>query len=250
MNLFVVQNGSLVEPLEYISNLEINKVVNGAFFASFTTFNYENNPGYSILVEESIVTIDGFEFKVKQLEETRYGKTVTATNTFFELTDIRQDAIYGGTHTFNEFVTFALGSTGWTFTSEIAGSRFIENYGNANVITLINALCSEFECEYEVKENKVVHFASQVGGDYDAQYRYKHNVSALSKKIDTSKLKTQITGYGANGLVVTYTSPNAGNPLFGIKKADPITDDKFTEAEGLLMHLKTQLNDVPKVDQR
>jgi len=247
MNLFVVQNDLLVEPLEYISNIEINRVVNGAFFASFATFNSsESNAGYAILVEEAIVTIDGFDFKVKQLEETRYGKTVTATSTFFELTNQRQDAIYGGTHTFNEFATFVLNGTGWTYTSDIEESRLIANYGNANVITLINALCTEFNCEYEIRKNNVVHFTSLIGGDNDAQYRYKHNVGALSKKVDTSKLKTQITGYGANGLVVTYTSPNAENPLFGIKKADPITDEKFFEASDLLAHLKSQLDDVPE----
>lgn len=245
--MLIVQNGSQVEPLNYIQKLQIEKEVSGSHKLSFTSFNYGNNPAYELLKEESIVTVEGFDFRVKQLKENRNSKTVTASNTFFDLGHQRQDEIYGGTHTFNEFMTFVLNGTSWTFTTDISESAFIDNFGNANILTLINNLCVAFECEYEILPNNIVHFTKQIGGDNNAQYRYGHNVKALSKNVVTTNLKTQITGYGANGLAVTYTSSIADNPQIGIRVAEPITDDRFTQAESLTTYLKSQLIDYPEV---
>lgn len=241
--MLIVQNGSNIEPLNHIQNLEVNQEVNGAYTASFASFNYPNNLGYALLEEESLLIVDDQEFRVKQLEENRHSKRIVAVHTFFDLADDRQDEIYGGTRTFNEFATFVLKGTGWTFSSDVIGSRFIENFGEANIIVLINALCTVYECEYEIRPNKHIHFAKEIGPDRDAQYRFGQNVKALSKKVDTSNLKTYIEGYGANGLFVSYTSPLASNPKFGIKKADPIRDDRFTQSDSLLEHLKRELSD-------
>ncbi|QJT71651.1 tail-associated endopepeptidase [Psychrobacillus phage Spoks] len=244
--MLIAQNGSLVEPLNHIQGLEVNQEVNGAYTASFTSFNYPNNPGYALLEEESINIVEDQEFRVKQLEENRHSKRIVAVHTFYDLADQRQDLIYGGTRSFNEFASFVLKGTGWSFSSTVTGSRFIENFGEANIIVLINALCTVYECEYEIRANKHVHFAKQIGGDYDAQYRYGHNVKALSKKVDTTNLKTYIEGYGANGLFVSYTSPLASDSRIGIRKADPIRDDRFTQADSMLEHLKRELNDTPE----
>ncbi|MER2010049.1 MAG: phage tail spike protein [Psychrobacillus sp.] len=241
--MLIVRNDTLVEPLNHIQGLDVNQEVKGAYTASFTSFNYPNNPGYALLEEESILIVDGQEFRVKQFEENRQSKRIVAVHTFYGLAGQRQDEIYGGTRTFNEFASFVLKGTGWTFSSTVAGSRFIENFGEANIIVLINALCTVYECEYEIRPNKHVHFAPQIGPDNDAQYRYGHNVKALSKKVDTTNLKTYIEGYGADGLFVSYTSPLASNPKIGIRKADPIRDDRFTQSDSLLEYIKRELND-------
>lgn len=241
--MLIIQNGSKVEPLNHIQGLEVNPEVNGAYTASFTSFNYPNNPGYALLEEESIVIVEDQKFRVKQLEENRHSKRIVAVHTFYDLADQRQDLIYGGTRTCNEFATFVLNGTGWTFSSTVSGSRLIANFGENNIIVLINALCTVYECEYEIRVNKHVHFAPQIGPDNDAQYRYGHNVKALSKKGDTSNLKTYIEGYGAGGLFVSYTSPLASNPNIGIRKADPVRDDRFTQADSMLEHLKRELTD-------
>lgn len=64
--MLIVQNSTKVEPLNQIQNLEVNQEVNGAYTASFTSFNYPNNPGYGLLEEESIVFVDDQDFRVKQ----------------------------------------------------------------------------------------------------------------------------------------------------------------------------------------
>ncbi|RDV27111.1 hypothetical protein C7B89_19940 [Lysinibacillus capsici] len=244
-----VTNGNQVEPLNSVSNFEMEQEIKGNYSITFSSFK-NNNPAYPILVEESVVTVNDFDFRVKQLKETRHGKQIIALSTFFDLVDKRQNEIYGGTHTFNEFMTFVLKDTGWTFTSDITGSRLIENFGENNVIAMINALCQTYKCEFVILSNNRVHFSNKIGGDYDAQYRYGHNVQALSKNVDTTKLKTYVEGYGATNesggqLWVSYTSPN--EEKFGKREADPIYDDRFSNADSLLEHMKSQLIDYPEV---
>ena len=245
--MLIVSNidGSQVEPLTHHQGLKIEEEVNGSFTLSFTSFNVPENYGHEILLEESFISVEDHEFRVKQLTENQYSKSVVAIHTFFDLSDDLRDEIFGGTHTLSEFAQFIFNGTGWTYTTNITDSMVIENFGEANVITLINALCSAFKCEYQILPNRVVHFAYQIGPDNDAVFRYKHNVIALSKKIDTTKLKTYIEGYGADGLKVSYTSPNAAT--FGIRKAEPVSDDRFTQANSLLEYIKPQIVDTPEV---
>jgi phage minor structural protein len=239
--LIVTQNNQS-EMLNQIKGFEMDEEVNGSFTVKFTTFSMENNPGYELLKEESVINIDGYDFRVKQLRTTRNRKDVTAISTFFDLTGNRQEEIYGGTHTFSEFAAYVLNGTGWSFSSTVTESRLIANFGTDNVIKLVQALCAVYECEYKIMPNNHVVFSKQIGGDYDAQYRYGHNVQALSESVDTTNLRTQITGYGAEGLVVTYTSPNASRIIV----ADPITDDRYTQSESMLEHLKRELIDYPE----
>lgn len=238
---------NLIDETELLNNFqrfEINEEVNGLFTVSLASFSVHNNPGHELIEEESIITVDGYDFRVKQMKESHNRKDVTAISTFYDLTGHRQEFIYGGTRTFNEFATFAFADTGWTFSSSVTGSVLIPNYGEENVIKLVQALCQAFECDYKIMPNKHIHFAKEIGPDNDAQYRYGHNVQALSKSVDTTNMRTQITGHGGNGLVVVYTSPNATK--YGIHKADPFSDDRFTVPASLTEKLKQELKDYPE----
>lgn len=243
--MLIVQNGNEVESLVQFNKFEMNQEVKGSLAISFTSFNVQNNPAHRILLEESIITINDLDFRVKQMKETKTQKSVVALSTYFDLADKRQNEIYGGTHSFNEFMTFALKGTAWTFTSDVSGSKLIENFGENNVVILVNAICQAFNCEYEIRPNNHIHFSNKIGGSYDAQYRYGHNIKALSKSVDTTKLKTYVEGHGANGLFVSYESPNS--MTFGKREAEPIYDEQFFDADSLLEHIKSQLIDYPEV---
>lgn len=247
--LYVTTNEK-VEPLNQISNFEMEQEIKGNFTISFNTFNVNNNPAYRILQEESIITVEGHDFRVKQMKETRNAKQITAINTFFDLIDTRKNKIFGGTRTFEQFASFCLDSTPWRFTSDVSGSRLIENFGDNNVIALVTALCQVYECEYVIMPNNRIHFSKQVGGDYDAQYRYGYNVKALSKSVNTTNLKTYIEGYGAASesggqLFVSYESPYASKS--GKREANPVHDDRFTNGQALVDHIKGMLTDFPEV---
>ena len=232
------------EMLNQISGFEMDEEVNGSLVVKFTSFSVPNNPGHSLIDERPIFTVEGYDFRLAQLKKNSNKKDVTAISTFYDLVGHRQETIYGGTHTLNEFASFIFQGTGWTFTNEVSGSRLIPNFGENNVIILKDTLCAAFECEMKIMPNKHVHFASKIGPDNDAQYRRGHNIKLLAESVDWSKMRTQITGHGANGLVVTYTSPNAEK--YGIYVADPIHDDEITESSTMIERLKAELVDYPE----
>lgn len=234
------------EPLNHVQRVEKDEEVNGGLSLSFTSFLHENNPGHALILEESLITSDGYDYRVKQLKESNGRKEVVAISTFFDQVGTWKDEIYGGTRTFNEFASFVLGGTGWSFDSvDVFGSTFIANFGTNNVIYLLHALTAVYECEYRILPNKHIQFAKKVGPDNDAQYRYGHNVKALSKNIDTTNLRTRIKGYGADGVEVTYTSPNAAK--YGIIEAEPIYNEEYTTAELMSEHLVRELTDEPEI---
>lgn len=235
------------EPLPDINGVEVAEQVNGEYSLSFVCFNTENNRyAYPLVQEEATVELDGHEFRIKQMTEIRDRKEVHAQHIFFDLVDHYQEGTFGGTHTLNEFVQYALNGTGWTFENvDVAESAFIPNFGEGNVVALIRQICDAFGCEVQIMPGRHLRFMKQIGTDKDEQFRYKHNIKTIKKSVDTTKLATAIKGYGANGLVVEYRSPN--EVIYGTRWAEPIKDDRYTIAESLLERLKQELVDVPEV---
>lgn len=235
------------EILTDITGAEITEEVNGGFSFSFSCLETERNShSYPLLQEESIVELEGHEYRVKNLVETLKRKVVIAPHTFFDLIDTRKEDIFGGTKTLNEFVTFALSGTGWTFENvDVTGSQLITNFGKDNVVALVRTICTAFSCEVKIEAGKKLKFIKLIGEDNDVQFRYGHNIKTLKKTVDTSKLSTVIKGYGADGLEVTYTSPNYAK--YGERHAEPVVDDRFTIADSLAERLKQEIVDEPEV---
>lgn len=162
------------------------------------------------------------------------------------MVDHYQEGTFGGTHTLDEFTQYTLNGTGWTFENvDVTESAFIPNFGEGNVVALIRQICDAFGCEVQIMPGKHLRFSKQIGADKDEQFRYKHNIKTIQKSVDTTKLATAIKGYGANGLVVEYHSPNEA--LYGTRWAEPIKDDRYTIVESLLERIKQELVDVPEV---
>lgn len=243
--MLTVTHDNQTEPLNQISNFEMVEEVNGALTVSLTSFSMENNPGHALLNEESIVDVEGYEFRIKQVKESTRSKSVVGVSTYFDTSGNLRDLIYGGTRTLSEFVAFALDGTGWTFSTNITQSALIANFGEDNTVKLIQQICEAFECEFQIMPNKHLFFDYEIGPDNDAQYRYNHNIKTLSKSIDTSNMKMSITGYGANGLTVKHVSPHASRfPHLG--EAEPVRDERFTIAANLLEKTKKSLIDYPE----
>lgn len=247
--MLIITNESQTEML-LESNYEKTEELNGTLQISFNSFSYPQNVGHNLIdFEVSVEDEDGHEYVVKQLGGDRLSKQVVAVHSYFSLADDFKYDLFGGTHTFDEFITFALSGTGWTFVNEdINESVTIPNFGNANPLVLINTLLSAFKCERQILPGKIIRFKKVIGEDNDLQFRYRHNIETLSYSVDTTNLKTQIKGYGANGLVVTYTSPLAAHPRIGVRIAEPIHDDRFTIAESLTEHIKAQLPEAPETN--
>jgi Prophage endopeptidase tail/Prophage endopeptidase tail N-terminal domain len=237
------------EPLEDYKDLEINEEINGDFSLSFTTFDTKNNKfAFPLIKEESLVEEleEGHEFRIKKLGNTRKHKRPKTQHIFF---DLKRKQIYdyiGGTKNAQDIFSFLLKGTDWTF--EVVNSiphQLFANFGKGNVVKLIWDACDILGCEIKIFPNKHLKVYKEMGSDNDFIYRYKDNIKNLKEDINTNDLRTVIKGYGANGLEVTYRSPNAD--IFGELEADPIEDDRYTVAESLIERCKQELNDVPEV---
>lgn len=251
-NLFYVTSldGSQVEPIINIgTDFKMEQTVDGTFTVSFSCFPSEkNNAGYDLLQSESIVTIDNYDFKIKQFNKNTNSKSVTGISTFFEHSKTQKDAIFSGSHTLSNHLDFVLSGIGWVYTvdSDVQNViNYINNLGEDNVVSLVNKICKYHQIEYIILPNNHLHFAKQIGSDNDYQYRYKHNVSEVVLKEDTSNLYTFIRGYGKEGLEVSYTSPYLST--FGKLEATPIKDERFTDATALTDYIKAQIQDVPEL---
>ncbi|MDF2605896.1 MAG: hypothetical protein K0S34_86 [Bacillales bacterium] len=246
-NLIIVTdiNGQS-ETLTDVKGLEIIEEVNGDYSLSLTTTLTKNNYAYPLLQEESTIEYNGHEFRIKKLNENRSQKSINAQHVFFDLIDTFVYGIFGGTKSLEDFLTFALNGTGWTFTNvDVVGNVFIPNFGEDNIISLIRTVCNSFQCEVKIEANKNLSFYKELGQYNDAQFRYKHNIQTLKKSVDTSRLATVIKGYGGDGLEVEYISPNVS--VFGERHATPLRDERYTIADSLLEACKCEIKDVPEI---
>lgn len=249
--MFYVESvdGSRVELLNNIgTDFNIGQSIDGTFTMSFTCFQGPKNRGYYLLESESIVTVVDNEFRVKQYSNTAHSKTVEAVSVFYDLGKVQQHNTFSGNHTLKNHVNFALEGTGWTaiIDSDIAqATNYIRSFGKSNIVSLVKKICKYHDIEYIILPDKKIHFKKEIGGDYDYQYRYKHYVSSVVLKEDTTNLATIIKGYGADGLMVEYRSPNVA--VFGELEAEPVNDERFTNREALLEYIKSQLQDVPEL---
>ncbi|MGE7114556.1 hypothetical protein [Lysinibacillus sp. NPDC047702] len=63
--MLTVTDGSQVEPLIKIgTDFKMEQIVDGTFTVLFSCFPSKNNPGYELLKSESIITLDGNDFRV------------------------------------------------------------------------------------------------------------------------------------------------------------------------------------------
>lgn len=222
--------------------------LNGAFTLDFTSYDHIDNPGHALIIQEGIIEYDEYLFRIKQLRKQTFNTQVSCISLYYDNADVYKYDIYGGTHTLGEFLTYVLSGTGWTWTStniDIDQSMVIPNFGQGNVIQLMEMLKTLFGFEVGIGRGKKITVSNKLGPDNDFQYRYGYNMVALTETIDTTKLKTHIEGFGANGLHQTYTSPYADNPGIGLRHAEPIYDEEYDNANDLLEYIKTQLYDHP-----
>ena len=234
------------EPLSVFSDFRIEKELMGKFELTLTSHNVPNNPGHSLIDVESEIIVDDFIFKIKQVSETVSYKQVTAISNFFDLNDNYVPNLILSQNSFNTYANFALSGTTYTFTSSVQGIREIPNFGMTNSVALINLICQEYGCEYEIMPNNRIHFSPQIGSVTQDQFRYAYNISSITANFDSSNLKTVIKGYGANDLMVEYVAPTA--QLFGRREAEPIRDDRFTIASNLLEYISKEIQPNPETN--
>lgn len=243
--MLIIRNGDQVEPLQHYKDLVVKERVNGRHSLSFTTMSVDDN--YHLVTEESIIEYDGQDYRIKMLDEQSKGiratKTVQAHHIFFDLIDDYQHEIIGGNYTLQALLDHALTDTNFTVTVEdILDEKLVFNYGDANALKLVQQACELWGVEWELNNSHIV-VKGQIGDITDNQFRYKHNLKAIRKTIDTSRLATRVRGY-CQGSYIDYTSPMAD--IYGIRNAEPIRNDDIDQAT-MIDLLQRSINDKPDI---
>jgi len=240
--------GTSTESLTPRGRPEIKKNIDGLFELKLDACESDNPHSFSLITEESVIEAAGFQFKIKQMQCSSRGnvKSVLAQHIFFDNIWRRQEGTQGGHRTFDEFATFALRNTGWTFTKDFGNENgYIESFGNANVIKLINQIREAFECEFEIVSNNTIHFSKMLGPDVDFIYQHGDNIIELNRSVSTDNLRTRITAKGKDDLLLRFVSPQADK--WGIRDADDISDERFTNEENLMDKARKALIDQPEI---
>lgn len=244
-NVIYVMQGGNVQPLVDYNSLDIHLTTKGLLTGSLVSLNTTTNAAHNILIEESIVVIDDYSFIVKQLNETTYHKRVELVSTYYNLADKQKKQTFAGTRTIKELLDYVFNGVDWSYTIDFNDSITIPNFGIGNVVELVETIATLFKTDYEIRRNNIVHFSRNLGGDNQKVYWYGHNVKALEKITDTTKLKTYIEGYGADNVFASYTSPNAA--IFGIREAETIYNEEYLDSNSLRTHLASQIIDYPEM---
>lgn len=240
--------GTSTESLTPRGRPGIKKNIDGLFELKLDACESDNPHSFSLITEESIIDAGGFQFRIKQMERSSRGnvKSVLAQHIFFDNIWRRQEGTQGGNRTFDEFATFALRNTGWTFTKDFGNENgYIESFGNDNVIKLINQIREAFECEFEIVSNNTIHFSKMLGPDVDFIYQHGDNIIELNRSVSTDNLRTRITAKGKDDLLLRFVSPQADK--WGIRDADDISDERFTNEENLMDKARKALIDQPEI---
>ena len=241
-------DGLRQEPLNQkaFNSFSIKQSISGELSMNFVTIKDDNNPGHELLEPQSKVHINGYDFTVKNFSENTYTKTVTALSTLFELKTNQVRGKIEGSVSLRQRVEFALANTGWIplFDNVIENINVsIEEFGDDNSISLLEAIKEAYNVEYQIRPNNVIYFAREIGPDLDYVYRYRHNINEVVLVEDSTNLTTTIEGFGAGSLRERYTSPNVD--VFGVLEAPVFRDDRYTVRENLIEKLRSLVQDVP-----
>ncbi|PGA33973.1 phage tail protein [Bacillus wiedmannii] len=239
------------EPLVGFKGFTRKRLVNGERTLSFSLFPYkENQVAFPITKEESVIEFEDEEYVIKLLKERNMGrkfyKQAEAIHKFYaDLKGKQKYEKYSGSMTFQSALDFVFEGTGYkTAVIDAFYAKSWENFGGENRLALLQKALKRYKAEMTVKGNLVT-FRTQIGEDTDFQFRYNFNIKTFERIVDTTNLATYIRGYGKDGLMREYTSPNI--KIFGKIDAPFVDDDRFTTVSGLDERLRNDLQDTPLI---
>ena len=236
----------------------VRRNLEGKYELDFTIVRTQTNRfAYDLVQDFSVVTLNNENFVIRVLKELNGTKQVNCVHEFYDLIDETIDGyLPDGLTTIQTCLNFVFPvRLGWTvnLTGTFAPA-LLNQFGNKNVIALLNTIREQFNCEYIFSStNRVINISNRIGVDTEFQVRNGHNLVTLERNVDSTDVKTAIrVNYnpvdGVYRNSVTYISPLASR-YPRIRYADPInydtTNRTVAESYGAL-----QINDSPTISIR
>jgi hypothetical protein len=213
-----------------------------------------NEHAYNLVKNENIIIYQDEEYVIKKHNEKTIGKSVksncVAIHKFFD--DFKNkfvDNVISGQVDLNSLAGFIVNELDYQIVidkSKLPEAVEIDSFGWKNALVLFKEMLTLFGAEFDV-QGKTVYVSREIARYTDYQMRHKLNIKDPSKEIDTSSFATRIKGYGKKNEDGSYTAYaeyiSPLSKIYGIKDAEFIQDDKFTDNASLLEHIKRTLND-------
>ncbi|MGG1608653.1 phage tail protein [Bacillus wiedmannii] len=239
------------EILTGFKSFKCNRRVNGEKIISFLILPTEGNQhSFPMVQEEHKVEFKNETYVIKSLTERTIGNTyykqVECIHDFFvNMINKQKYEVHDGSMQFLDALNFVFKDTGYQPVAiENFYAKDFQNFGKDNRLALLKKVLERYKAEMSISGN-IVKFQTRIGEDTDFQFRYNFNIKTFERNVDTKNLGTYIRGYGADGLMREYTSPNKDR--FGFSEAPQINDDRFTTTEGLDRALREAIQDTPLV---
>ncbi|PRT35507.1 phage tail protein [Bacillus wiedmannii] len=239
------------EILTGFKSFKCTRRVNGEKIISFLILPTEGNQhSFPMVQEEHKVEFKNETYVIKSLTERTIGNTyykqVECIHDFFvNMINKQKYEVHDGSMQFLDALNFVFKDTGYQpIAIENFYAKDFQNFGKDNRLALLKKVLERYKAEISIDKN-LVYFRTKIGEDTDFQFRYNFNIKTFERNVDTKNLATYIRGYGADGLMREYTSPN--KEIFGFIEATQINDDRFTTTEGLDRALREAIQDAPLV---
>lgn len=244
--------------LTNVKQLVRRRAVNGDKRINYAVFPSESNShAWDAVDSESTALFKGETYVFKRYGENNFGdrsiKQVEAVHSFFNtMINCFQYNLHSGSQTFAAALTRVFENTPYTFSIvDSFTAETFENFGRENCLALFKNVLERYGAEFKVI-GTTVYLHREIGAQTNFQYRWKHNIKAIDKQVDTHSLATVIRGYGGtpddNGVYpieLEYRSPNEA--IYGELHADPIVNENITTTAGMQSALEKALVDEPQL---
>lgn len=154
-----------------------------------------------------------------------------------------------GSHTFQTYLNFIFDGSGYSYNLEVTVNALNkQSFGYKSRLDLFNDIVKSSGIEFFVS-GKVVRILQKTGTDLSTIVRKNFNMNELGIEKKINDFVTYKKGFGAwnnkddhskGRLEVEYTSPLASE--YGIIEAEPLVDERYTNADSLLASLKQNVD--------
>lgn len=198
--------GTQKERLTKYKDLQRSWKVNNLSSLSFSVVRSEENAhAYDLMENESAIEYDGTKYIIKGYNDLVMGDTtkvnIKAEHEFF--TRMMRGYVYGTLpdqkRSISEYMNFILpGLIGTPYTFSIIDSipaKKIENFGGDYPLALFRKILDEFQIEFLLVGDDI-RFYEKIGSQLAYPYRYKNNISNITRNGVSDNLSTYIKGFG------------------------------------------------------
>lgn len=205
--MIIVNNGEYEEILTDFDTDSFNEEwgKNNNWSINFDVIKTTKNAfTFELIQQESQVKYNGQWFVIKNFEPTANGKilkkSITAHHIYFTCQDHRQYNQKSKTWSIKDALAWTFDGNKLGFTWEVVGTFSnveIENFGDANALSMINEICEKFGAVVEANNKHLIFYSENSWGKTTHnQFRYLYNTDTVRCSIDTTNFKTVIRGYG------------------------------------------------------